>query len=330
MFSAELVLALSANVYGRTLTMDAAARKAVSRPQPPRADFGRVSVFFGDKNGKYPDGNQVIVKGSDTHAALDAVLVSNYVGTEFDAADLVVMGHVHEDHMAGLHRLPDAPVYVHDADLPAARSPEGLIAAFGTTDQARIPEMLTRFRRDLFYAPRPDAQGYQDGAEWELGQVKVRAFHMPGHTAGHCVLLVEPEGVAFIGDIDLTGFGPYYGDASSSLGDFRRSLKSLPDIPAKVWVTAHHRGVYTDRDLFLRDLAAYAAKLDEREQRLLDLITPSPKTLAELVEQRLLYPPGHDSPWVVDAETRSISQHLAELVSDGRVEMNGEGLYRRR
>lgn len=309
--------------------MDAAAREPGSRPQAARADFGRVSVFFGDKNGKYPDGNQVIVRGSDTRAALDAVLVSNTIGPEFDSAELVVMGHVHEDHMAGLHRLPRAPVYVHDADLQAARSPEGLIAAFGTADQARIPEMLDRFRRDLFYAPRPDAQGYRDGAVWDLGQAQIRAFHMPGHTAGHCVLLVEPEGVAFIGDIDLTGFGPYYGDASSSLRDFRDSMMRLPEIPAKVWVTAHHRGVYTDRDHFLRDLAAYAAKLDEREQRLLDMLVQSPQTLEQLVEQRLLYPPGYDSPWVVDAETRTISQHLAELVSDGRLQVNEQGVYRR-
>ncbi len=68
----------------------------------------------------------------------------------------------------------------------------------------------------------------------------MRAFHAPGHTAGHCVLLVEAEGGGggggwrSIGDIDLTGFGPYYGDASSSLRDFRRSLAQLPDIPAKV------------------------------------------------------------------------------------------------
>ena len=79
---------------------------------------------------------------------------------------------------------------------------------------------------------------------------------MPGHTAGHCALLVEPEGVAFIGDIDLTGFGPYYGDASSSLSDFRRTLARVADIPAKVWVTSHHRGVYTDREKFLHDGSA--------------------------------------------------------------------------
>ncbi len=293
-----------------------------------RADFGRVSVLFGEKSGKYPDGNQVLVRGTDTRAAFDTPIVSNYIGAEFDATELVVMGHVHEDHMAGLHRLPEAEVHVHEADLPSARSWEGLVAAFGMTSEERIEQTLKKFQRDFFYAPRPDAQGYQDGACWELGGSTVRAFHMPGHTAGHCVLLVEPEGVAFIGDIDLTGFGPYYGDACSNLGDFRRTLARLPDIPAKVWVTSHHRGVYTDRAHFLNDLAAFAAKIDQREQRLLDLLSESPKTLEQLVEQRLLYPAGFNAAWVTDAETRTISQHLAELTANGRVIMDEPGIYR--
>ncbi len=308
--------------------MSPVASQPASRAPVQRADFGRVSVFFGEKNGKYPDGNQVLVRGSDTRAALDAPIVSNLIGPEFDATELVVMGHVHEDHMAGLHRLPHAPVYVHEADLEAARSWDGLVAAFGLTDQESVPDMQAQFQRDFFYAPRPDAQGYVDGASWDLGGVRVRAFHMPGHTAGHCVLLVEPEGVAFIGDIDLTGFGPYYGDASSSLSGFRRSLAQLPEIPAKVWVTAHHRGVYTDRARFLQDLAAYAAKIDEREQRLLAMLNESPKTLEQLVAQRLLYPPGYESPWVTASETRTISQHLDELVADGRVQIDEQGAYR--
>lgn len=291
-----------------------------------RVDFGRVSVFFGEKNGKYPDGNQVMVRGTETLAAFDTPLVANYIGPEFEAAELVVMGHVHEDHMAGLHRLPHASVHVHEADLPAAQSWEGMIAAFGNAEYAS--ETLAKFQREFFYAPRPDAQGYVDGACWDLGQSRIRAFHLPGHTAGHSVLLVEPEGVAFTGDIDLTGFGPYYGDAGSSLADFRRSLARLPEIPAKVWVTSHHRGVYTDREHFLRDLAAYVAKLDEREQRLLARLRESPKTLAQLVDLRLLYPPGYEGLWVVNAETRTISQHLAELLADGRVEVNEEGVYR--
>jgi glyoxylase-like metal-dependent hydrolase (beta-lactamase superfamily II) len=189
--------------------------------------------------------------------------------------------------------------------------------------------MLAKFQRDFFYAPRPDAVGYVDGAVWELGRSRVRAFHMPGHTAGHTVLLVEPEGVAFIGDIDLSGFGPYYGDASSCLADFRRTLARLPEIPAQVWVTSHHRGAYTDRGRFLRDLAAFAAKIDEREQRLLQLLAESPKTLEQLVRCRLLYPADYQELWVDDAERRSISQHLEELLASGAVLEEDGGVFRR-
>lgn len=293
-----------------------------------RFDVGRVSVFFGEKSGKYPDGNQIVIRGADTHTVFDSPLVSNHIGPEFDDAELVVMGHVHEDHMTGLHRLPDAVVHAPEADLPALQSWDGMLAAFGITDPVRAEQTLERFRRDFHYMPRPDAHGYRDGAHWEIGGSTIRAIHMPGHTAGHTVLLIEPEGVAFIGDIDLTGFGPYYGDASSHLGDFRRSLARLADIPAKVWVTSHHRGVYTDRDRFLNDLAAFAAKIDEREQRLLDWLDESPMTLAQMVDRRLLYPAGFDGGWVLDAERRTIGQHLAELQAAGRVAVDEAGTYR--
>ncbi|MFT3814621.1 MAG: MBL fold metallo-hydrolase [Acidovorax sp.] len=289
-----------------------------------RTDFGRVSVF--SHGGKYPDGNQVLVRGTDTRVAFDTPLVANHIGPEFDATELVVLGHVHEDHMAGLHRLSHASVHVHEADLPAAQSWDGLAAHFGL-DDTRKPAMRAQLERDFFYTPRPDAVGYVDGAFWDIGQARVRAFHMPGHTAGHTVLLVEPEGVAFIGDIDLTGFGPYYGDATSSLRDFRRSLALLPQIPAQVWVTSHHRGVYTDRERFLRDLAAFTAKLDEREARLLGWLAEGPQMLAQLVERRLLYPQGFEAPWVESAEARSIRQHLDELLASGRVKVDEGGCY---
>lgn len=293
-----------------------------------RLDFGRVSVFFGDKSGKYPDGNQVLIRGTDTRAALDTPVVSNVIGAEFDAAELVVLGHAHEDHMAGLHRLPGARVHAPMADLPAVQSWEGFTSVMGMESLELQAKVLEQFQRQFFYAPRPDAIGYEDGAVWELGGSRIRAFHMPGHTAGHTVLLIEPEGVAFIGDIDLTGFGPYYGDACSSLKDFRRSLKRLPQVPAKVWVTSHHRGVYTDRDVFLRDLQAFEAKFQEREQRLLEMLAQRPQTLEQLVQQRLLYPPGFYAPWVEAAETRTLLRHLDELLAAGRVGQEESDTYR--
>lgn len=307
----------------------ASPRNPSGAADTPRADFGRVSVFFGEKNGKYPDGNQVIVRGTDTHVVFDSPPVANRIGADFDNADLVVLGHVHEDHMAGLHRLPGVPVYAHEADLAAVRSWPGLAQHYGVSTD-RLDAMRAKIERDFHYQERPDALGYQDGAVWDLGGSQVRAIHMPGHTAGHTVLLVEPEGVAFIGDIDLSGFGPYYGDATSSLADFRTTLARLPQIPARVWVTSHHRGVYTDRQAMLDALAAFSAKLDEREQRLLGLVGEQARTLAELVACRLLYPVGYEEIWIDDAERRSISQHLDELIGQGRVIADDDGRYRLR
>ena len=291
--------------------------------------FGPVAVHLGEKSGKYPDGNQVLVQGADTRVAFDTPQVAKRIGPAFDNVDLVILGHVHEDHMAGLHRVPQARVMVHDADLAAAQSWAGLSAHYGYPEAVLGP-LKTKIEQEFDYRPRPDATGYADGASWQLGGgVTVRAQHLPGHTAGHCALLVDSQGLAFIGDIDLSGFGPYYGDATSSLADFRRSLAAVARLDARVWVTSHHRAVITDRADFLAQLAAFAGKIDERSERLLALLAPAPQSLDWLVRQRLLYPPEHAALWVDCAERRSIGLHLDELLADGRVRQQGDGRFLR-
>jgi len=284
----------------------------------PHIRFGAVSVFSGEKSGKYPDGNQVVVQGADTRAAFDTPLVANRLGSELLDADLVVLGHVHEDHMAGLHRLRHAQVHVHEADVAAARSWEGLARHYGYAPEASAG-MKAKIEGEFHYAPRPDAQAYKDGATWDLGGgISVRAIHMPGHTSGHCVLLVEPGGIAFIGDIDLSSFGPYYGDATSSLDEFRRTLEAIKDIPAKVWITSHHKGAITDRETFLALLKAYALRLDAREEAIAEYLKQRPSTLAELAAHRFLYPRHLHDVWYEDAERRTTAQHLVSLARAGR------------
>ncbi len=285
--------------------------------------LGAVSVYPGEKSGKYPDGNQVTVRGADTLAAFDTPLVANRLGGELLDADIVVLGHVHEDHMAGLHRLRHAALYVHEADVEAARSWDGLSRHYGYAPEA-LAGMRIKIEAEFHYAPRPDALAYEDGASWDLGGgVTVRAIHMPGHTSGHCVLLVEPGGIAFIGDIDLSSFGPYYGDATSSLAAFRRTLEAVKDIPAKIWITSHHKGVITDRETFLALLKAFASRLDAREEAIAAYLGQHPSTLAELVAHRFVYPRNLDDLFYADAERRVIEQHLEALALRGRAVDDG-------
>jgi len=57
------------------------------------------------------------------------------------------------------------------------------------------------------------------------------------------------------------------------------------------------------------------------------LLAERPRTLAELVAARLLYPPDYEEIWIDDAERRSIGQHLEELAASGRVRARDDGVF---
>ena len=303
---------------------------AANEPALASAHFGPVTVILGDRSGKYPDGNQILLEGRDARAAFDTPRITRQfsagLGAWFETVDLAILGHVHEDHVVGLPRLKNAGIFVHEGDLEAARSWKGLAEHFGYEPDV-LAQLQPQIERDFDWQPCAHAQGYQDGASWDLGGVKVQAVHMPGHTRGHCVLWVEPIGLAFLGDIDLTGFGPYYGDATSSLIDFRKTLARVRELPASIWVTSHHRGVIQDRVTFEAALAAFISKIDQRSERVLELLRSGLHTIEALVQARVLYPPHANAVWLDGAERRTITQHLDELILQGLVERRDEQTF---
>ena len=275
-----------------------------------------VVVLGGERGGKYPDGSSLLVVGSEEALIVDPSL-SVAAATEPPRVDRVVNSHCHEDHVAGNHRFPDVPWHFHALDLPGIRSLDGMMAIYGfdaATDAA--------FRRvvvdDFHWTARPDAVAYGDDEVFDLGGVRVRAIHAPGHTRGHCVLAIEPDGVLYLGDIDLSSFGPYYGDAWSSLDDFTRTLARVREIDARWYATFHHVGIIEGRTAFLARLDRFAAVIDDRERRLLAFLDV-PRTLDEIAIHRFVYRPGDPVAYADAVERRSMSQHLARLARQGRV-----------
>ncbi len=291
-------------------------------------NIGPVTVYLGAKSGKYPDGNQVVVRGKDMTVAFDTPLVSLSIADVLRRVDLVVLGHAHEDHLVGMHLIPDTPVQAPWADLKAVQSEQGLAEHYGYRPQT-LAKVLPKIIKEFHYVPRPDATGYQDGAVWDLGGgISVRAIHMPGHTSGHTVLLVEPGGIAFIGDIDLTGFGPYYGDATSNLAQFRNSMMAVEHLPAKVWITSHHKAVVTERAHFVSLLHAFRQKVNDRDDIIVQSLGNDARTVEQIAVRRFVYPQDYQSDFVPDVERYCLIQHLDALVASGRLKLD-DGRYRR-
>ena len=290
--------------------------------------LGRATtVLFGERGGKYPQGNSLLVEGAEEGLLLDPSLGMLPRRGRLPRVDRIVNSHCHEDHVAGNHLFPDAACAVHEADLPGLHSLEGFLAIFGYSgpigsgwQQALVEQ--------FHYAPRPDATGFRDGAVFELGGgVRVRAIHTPGHTRGHCAFHVEPDDVLYLGDIDLSSFGPYYGDAWSDLEDFERSLARVRGLEARWYATFHHVGVLEGRAAFLERLDRFVAVIGDREARLLAFLA-EPRSLDEIAAHRFVYRPSDPVPFAEPVERRSMAQHVARLARDGRVGEVAPGRFR--
>jgi glyoxylase-like metal-dependent hydrolase (beta-lactamase superfamily II) len=199
-----------------------------------------VTVLTGAANGKYPSGNSVLVRGTDAAALIDPSLDVALAGGPPADVRHVVLSHVHEDHIAGLFTVPTSSVWAHPADLVGLQSLEGLLEMYGMVPGSAADVWAKMLVDDFHYVARPDASALHPGTPLDLGSVTVRLEHLPGHTRGHCAVVIEQAGedtVAFVGDIDLSSFGPYYGDAWSALDDFVTSLERVTAIDARWFVT---------------------------------------------------------------------------------------------
>ena len=290
----------------------------------PDLQYGGVTVLTSPEGGRYPLGNSLLIGGTEGTVLVDPSLEVHRRGGVPDAVDLIAVSHAHEDHLSGLHLFPDLPVLAHRAEVGGVRSPEELLAGFGM--RADDAENFRGQLRDTFHLRRHEqVDALEDGDVVDLGGRTLTLLHLPGHTAGHSGILVEPDGFLFIGDIDLTSFGPYYGDLSSSLEDFEASIGRLREVEARWFGTSHQAGVVEGRDAFLAALDRFTAVIRRRDETLLRLLR-QPRTLEDVVAHRLVYRPHVQLPFAEAVEHRTALLHLDRLARRGLV-ASVEGRY---
>ncbi len=286
----------------------------------------RVSVLVGPDNGKYPSGNSVVVRGSAESVIIDPSVTVVELGGAPVPIDAVINSHSHEDHMPGNGLFGDARVHIHEADLPGAVSVEGLMDVYGLQGQPRIDftqEVIEHFN----YTPRPDAEGFADGHRFDLGGTTVEAVHLPGHTRGHSGFRID-GGVFFLSDIDLTGFGPYYGDVWSDLEDFEESLRVVRDEEADYYVTFHHKGVIEGRSAFLELLDGFHAVIGRRHDAMLDFLT-EPHSVEDMIDHRFVYRPHVENTFLLSVERRTAELHLTRMLARGEAAEIEPGRFQR-
>ncbi len=283
-----------------------------------------VSVLVGENNGKYPSGNSLLVRGSSEALIIDPSVTVVEKGGAPVKVDAVVCSHAHEDHMPGNGLFTEASVHAHHDDIPGLVSVDGLMDVYGLGGEARqqfTEEVIEQFN----YTPRPDAKGFSHGHVFDLGGTNVEAMHLPGHTRGHSGFNVD-GGVFFLSDIDLTGFGPYYGDVWSDLEQFDESLRLVRDVEADWYVTFHHKGVIEGRENFLALLDNFHAVIETRHQAMLAYLA-EPHSLEEMMLNRFVYRPHVESTFADSVERRTAELHVARMIKRGEATEVEPGMF---
>lgn len=292
---------------------------------PDVHSFGPVRVLLGHDGGRYPSGNVMFVDGGQptvvdpmSRPACEAVASAARV-------ELLYNSHFHEDHRQGNDLFPDAGLYVPEQERIGYDDVRGFGALYGW-DMSESNHDHTGWLDRYPGMRRTDVAGtfaFGDRKTW--GEVPVEFVGLPGHSPGHSGFFFPEQRVMYVGDIDFTKFGPWYGSASSDIDAFLETLETLAAYVERVdaFITAHERGVVSG-DLE-REVEVYRGVIRARDHRLLEYVDRAPRTWDDILRQEIVFfYPAKARGYVAQDDRTMIRMHLDRLVAAGIVRADGE------
>ena len=291
----------------------------------------KIHVIHGNNRSRSPFSNAILVLDR-IHALMDpgcGLDIMEKLARTIDI-DLVITSHSHPDHTSGAWLLQN----ITNADIAVPREHEESIS--------KVDKLAVRFVGDdlaeLWKNNYLPVTGFKDftptktfahGHEFSLGQSRFIALHTPGHLEDHYCLF-EPDQKILVGfDIDLSPFGPWYGNPESNIVQFQQSIETVSKLPAEVYITSHSRpikGTYIHKRI-----RAYERAFSDRENLLLERISTHDWTDPEdIIMESPIYQVDHTRPDEIlkYGETQMVTKHLSSLVEKGQI-IHLDGKYRR-
>lgn len=282
-------------------------------------------LFFvcGEQGGKFPYSNGLMIDSTQT------VLVDTGFGRSRREAilkagdvNVIINTHFHLDHAYGNKFFPKARIWAHTLDAPALRSPEQFLAFTGFRGISDFPD-------PLHFPGGPSGREVDrelvDGEVLDFGEIVLQVIHTPGHTPGHIALYESQASLLFSGDIDLSPFGPWYGNVRSDLAEFTNSIERLIELNPKILVTSH-AGIITSN--IREKLREYGNKVELRDEQILQHLQV-PKTLAELMDSRIIFRRYPEPQGVYRFfEKTMLVKHLQRFMLEGKVFIKPDGKYK--
>jgi len=287
--------------------------------------FGPLTFITGTKGGRYPYCHSLYIEEAGVLIDPASNLEELQLISQSKKAETIWLSHWHEDHIMYLNLFEELPIWMHEADAPPMTDLNTFIDWYIYPEPAyeKMREGWGQMMVEMFnYKPRKISRYLTDGEVIDLGSVTVEVIHCPGHSPGSLSFYFREPQVLFLGDTDLTPFGPWYGDLYSDIDEICQTVERLRNIPAKVWLTSHEQGVFESNPGSMWD--DFLRVIDIREEKLLAFLK-EPRTMVEIAGQWIVYgKPKQPLEMFALIEEISMQKHLDRLIRKNIVEMDGD------
>lgn len=292
----------------------------------PERSFGPIRLIPGANKGRYPHSNSVFVEGAGIliDAGADEARYRELIAGP--GVKEVWLSHWHEDHIAYLDLFEGLPLRQMAVEAEPLADLEAFLDWYGIGKEEYRDYWRRTLPTDFHFRPRKATRHFTPGEIIDLGTCTAEVIHAPGHTPGFTAFFFREPEVCYLGDYDLTRFGPWYGDRDGSIDGTIASVRRLQQVPAKAWLTSHEDGCFEGDATEAFD--AYLAVIDEREAKLPEFLS-APRTLEDIVAACLVYrKPREPKAFFEWGEGAIMGKHLERLLQRGAVVLEG-GRYRR-
>jgi glyoxylase-like metal-dependent hydrolase (beta-lactamase superfamily II) len=275
--------------------------------------FGRIRFIRGDNDGRYPFNNSLYLKGENIRVIIDPACSSQKLTDlkQKDGVDQVWLSHWHEDHISYLNLFEGSIMRISERDFPPLTNMEIFLDWYGIKEEQLRALWKNIMLNNFNYRPQQEASFLKDEETIDLGSFPVQVIATPGHTPGHLSLFFPDEETLFLGDYDLTSFGPWYGDVYSSIEQTIESIRRLKSIPARRWIASHNTGFFAENPARLWD--DYENVIYQREDRIINFLK-EPKTLEEILDAWLIYgKPREPKEFFEFNERALVGKHIEHL-----------------
>ena len=298
--------------------------------------FGNIQVIRGENKGRFPFCNSLLIR-DHVKAVIDpgaGLAIMTQIRDEVEI-DLVINTHFHFDHIAYNHLFDHSKIYINDVESDCYRNrkkilhrlgmidyygddwAEGWLGRISRPDSVQSPYSPQNRHEWWLSTARVDG-AYRWGDIMDFGTSKMEVIGTPGHSAGFCCFHFPKEGVVYVGDMDLTPFGPWYFGADGDIEQFIVSAEKIANLDAEIFITGHEAGIVS-RDDFRTAIKKYIETIDQRDQLILAAID-EPASLEKLHSMGLIY--GKKflvDEWVRAWDMGAVKKHLDRLAARGMI-----------